>query len=191
MKQHSFLIIHGLGGSGAEHWQTWLAGALRESGYHVSYPTFPDFDTPFLYDWLEELEFAVKSIPEGNQLTVVTHSLGCLLWSHYAAKQNERIAHQAILVAPPSPSKVIPVAKSFYPVPLNQYDLSKAAENTIFVHSSNDPYCSLEDAKAFINLGLPSKILPNAGHINIQSGHGKWQWILEKCLLTVEQAVTI
>jgi len=38
----AFLILHGLEGSGSEHWQTWLAGRLRERGLEVAYPDLPD-----------------------------------------------------------------------------------------------------------------------------------------------------
>ncbi|WP_312474262.1 alpha/beta hydrolase [Neobacillus sp.] len=182
MNQQSFLFIHGLGGSGPDHWQTWLAHELTLRNYHVSYPTFTNVDSPNKEVWMEELAAAIENTPENNSLTVITHSLGCLLWLHYAASQNKRLAKQAILVAPPSPKIILSEAKNFYPVPLNKNQLSVVAEETQFVHSSNDPFCSNEDAKTFLGLGLPSIILPNAGHINTNSGHGKWPWILDVCL---------
>ena len=36
------LIVHGLGGSGPDHWQTWLASRLAARGVSVSYPDLPD-----------------------------------------------------------------------------------------------------------------------------------------------------
>jgi predicted alpha/beta hydrolase family esterase len=182
MDQRSFLIIHGLGGSGPDHWQTWLAQELMKRNYHVQYPTFPNFDSPNKSVWLEELTSSLRTIPEENNLTIITHSLGCLLWLHYASTQNKQMAKQVILVAPPSPTHILTEAKSFYPVPLDGNNLKKVAENTLFIHSSNDPYCSIEDSSRFLNLGHPSITLPNAGHINTQSGYGKWPGILDLCL---------
>lgn len=182
MNQESFLIIHGLGGSGLDHWQTWLADELSKRNYHVCYPTFSNFDSPNKEIWMEELSFAMKTIPEKHTLTVITHSLGCLLWLHYTAAHNKRIAMKAILVAPPSSTIILQEAKTFFPVPLNSGSLSRAAEETLLVHSSNDPYCSMEDSKNYINLGAPTITLPNMGHINPQSGYGKWPWILEICM---------
>ncbi|MEH7354585.1 alpha/beta hydrolase [Neobacillus drentensis] len=182
MNQQSFLIIHGLGGSGPDHWQTWLAHELTERNYHVCYPTFSQFESPIRKVWLEELHSAVKTIPTDHRLTVITHSLGCILWLHYAEIQTKRLAQQIILVTPPSPTIVLSEAKSFYPVPLKGQHLSRTAEDTLFVHSSNDPYCSMEDAKNYLNLAFPSIVLPNAGHINTNSGHGKWPWMLDLCL---------
>ncbi|EKN64501.1 hypothetical protein BABA_23173 [Neobacillus bataviensis LMG 21833] len=180
--EQSFLIIHGLGGSGAGHWQSWLAKELTNRNYHVCYPTFSSFDAPNRVVWLEELHAAIKTIPANHQLTVVTHSLGCLLWLHYAAKHNKLIAKQVILVAPPSPTVILSEAKTFYPVPLKKSNLSRAAEETLFIHSTNDPYCTMKDAKSYLNLGFPSIVLPNSGHINIDSGHGKWPQILDLSL---------
>jgi uncharacterized protein len=187
LSQYSFLIVHGLGGSGPDHWQTWLAQELRQKNYHVCYPTFTEFDSPNKEVWLKELTAAIQTIPENQQLIVVTHSLGCLLWMHYAALNNKRIAKRVILVAPPSPEIVLQEATSFYPVPLEQRNLSKTGEETLFVHSSNDPYCHQQHRERYMNMGVPSIIFPRMGHINAKSGHGKWSWILDQCL-AVENA---
>lgn len=182
MEKHSFLIIHGLGGSGSDHWQTWLAQELTARNHHVFYPTFSNFDAPDKHVWLEELSNVIETIPDHHQLTVITHSLGCLLWLHHSANHPRKIAKKAILVAPPSPKVVLSEAKSFFPVPLDKKSLTSSAEESLFVLSSNDPYCTMEDAKNFRSIGVPSITLPNMGHINTQSGHGKWPWILDKCL---------
>ncbi|WP_462411215.1 RBBP9/YdeN family alpha/beta hydrolase [Neobacillus sp. Marseille-QA0830] len=182
MTQQSFLILHGLGGSGLNHWQTWLANELQKRNFDVYYPTFSDFHTPNKKVWMEELDTVMNTIPKNTPLTVITHSLGCFLWLHYTASQNRKLADRAILVAPPSPNVVLIAAKSFFPVPLSGENLSRAAGETLFIHSTNDPYCSMEDASHFRNLGIPSIILPNSGHINADSGHGKWPLILNQCL---------
>jgi uncharacterized protein len=182
MNQQSFLIIHGLGGSGPDHWQSWLYHELTVRNYPVCYPTFSKFNSPNKKVWLEELSFAIETIPANHTLTVIAHSLGCLLWLHYAARQNKRIANQVILVAPPSPTKVLLEANSFYPVPLNGDQLLRGAEETLFVHSTNDHYCSIEDSGKYSKLGVPSILFPNMGHINTDSGHDKWPWILDYCL---------
>jgi uncharacterized protein len=179
---HSFLIIHGLGGSGPDHWQTWLYQELTKRNFNVYYPTFSNYNSPDKKIWLEELSDAVKSIPEHHTLTIITHSLGCLLWLHYAETLEKQIAKQVILVAPPSPKVILPEAHSFFRPPLNSKKLLDASMETLFVHSTNDPYCSMEDALIFSKLGAPSITLPNMGHINTDSGHGKWPWILDFCL---------
>jgi len=182
MNEQSFLIIHGLGGSGSDHWQSWLAAKLDQQNYHVVYPTLKNFYTPNIDVWMEELTAVIESIPASHHLTVITHSLGCLLWMHYTASNKKRSADKVILVAPPSPTVVIPDAASFFPVPIDRNSLSNAAKETLFIHSDNDHYCSLQDAEPYLKLGMQAIILPDAGHINTDAGFGKWPWIFDLCV---------
>lgn len=187
MKEYSFLIIHGLGGSGPDHWQSWLAKELKQRSHHVVYPTFSNFSRPEKEVWLKELASALESVPKDHALIVITHSLGGILWQHFAASRNQKIADQVILVAPPSPTVTIPSAKSFFPVPLSRKNLARTADETLFIHSTNDPYCSMDDAKHYLQLSLPNMILPDMGHINVHSGHGKWPLIIELCNQIVQR----
>ncbi|WP_237389703.1 RBBP9/YdeN family alpha/beta hydrolase [Bacillus sp. USDA818B3_A] len=182
MNQQHFLIIHGLNGSGHDHWQTWLADTLIQNNYRVSYPTFSAFHEPDLNVWVQELHRAIQAIPANSELTVITHSLGCLLWLHYTSTQNKKLAKRVILVAPPSPAIRLKEAETFFPVPLNSRHLSRTAEEILFIHSNNDPYCNMDDAGNYLNMDHPSIVLPNAGHINPESGHGKWPSILDLTL---------
>jgi predicted alpha/beta hydrolase family esterase len=79
MKKHSFLLIHGLGGSGPQHWQSWLYNELKQRNIHVHYPIFSNYDSPSKDVWLQELASAFENIPENHQVTVLAHSLGCIL----------------------------------------------------------------------------------------------------------------
>jgi uncharacterized protein len=182
MNKHSFLIIHGLGGSGPDHWQSWLFHKLKQYNFHVCFPKFSNDNNPNKQVWLQELSAAFQSLPKNQQKTVITHSLGCLLWLHYIAVQTNQIADHVILVAPPSPKVVLPEARSFYPVPLDRENLLRAEADTLFIHSTNDPYCGIEDSIYYLKLDIPTILLSNMGHINTKSGHDKWQWILDQCL---------
>ena len=55
------VILHGWRGSEPEHWQSWLADQLRESGREVRYPTLPDTDEPKLDAWLAALRETIKA----------------------------------------------------------------------------------------------------------------------------------
>lgn len=187
MNKYSFLLIHGLFGSGPDHWQSWLYNELKQRNFPVVYPTFSKFNTPKKDIWLDELSSAVQSLPEDHKKIIITHSLGGVLWQHFSALQNKKAADQVILVAPPSPKIVLTEAKSFFPVPLSEKNLSRSAEKTLFVHSTNDPYCSMNDASHYLNLNFPAVTLENMGHINTESGHGKWPWILDLCMSLTTQ----
>jgi len=66
MPSMSFLILHGWQGSGPGHWQTWLAGRLRDRGERVSYPELPEPDTPRLERWREALELELSAEERGE-----------------------------------------------------------------------------------------------------------------------------
>lgn len=189
MKEYSFLIIHGLGGSGPDHWQSWLAEKLKQNGYHVVYPTFSNVDHPNKDVWLCELASSIESIPEHHKMIVITHSLGGILWQHFAASHHKKIANRVILVAPPAPTIVIPSASTFFPVPLSRNNLMRVADETIFIQSTNDPYCQPEEAQHYLQFNLPTFTLQNMGHINVQSGYGKWPWMLNLCIDIIQNNI--
>lgn len=84
-----------------------------------------------------------------------------------------------ILVAPPSKNTNIDTIKSFFPYRIP--DDIKSKESIIIV-SDNDEYIDIQEAKEFASACKAHlEIIPNAGHINTQSGFGKWEYI-EKLL---------
>ena len=176
MASRSFLILHGLQGSGPGHWQTWLAARLRADGERVAYPDLPDADLPSPAAWRAALEGEVAALPAG-EVIVVCHSLSCLLWLHHVAEGGAQ-ADRVLLVAPPSEQAGIPEIAAFFPVPLPA--LSDGAR---LVCSDNDPYCP-EGAAALraAPLGIPVDVLAGAGHLNPEAGYGAWPAVEVWCV---------
>ena len=171
----SFLILHGYLGSGPEHWQSWLAARLRAAGERVAYPDLPDPETPSLSAWRAALAAQLPTLH--GELTVVTHSLGCILWLHHCSEPviAAARAHRVLLVAPPSLAGAPPALAPFFPVPLEREPVAAAASETRLVSAPDDPYCP-EDAALLYGepLGLPVDVLPGGGHVNVESGYGPW-----------------
>jgi predicted alpha/beta hydrolase family esterase len=169
-----FLILHGYEGNGPDHWQSWLAGRLRDAGHDVAYPDLPDPLRPDLGAWLATLE---RERRDGD--VVVCHSLGCLLWLHHRARDGPPAA-RVLLVAPPCPSATEQVGAlaGFFPAPLDP----ALARGARLVCSDDDPYCP-EDARAAYAepLAIEADLLPGAGHINPDSGYGPWPSALAWC----------
>lgn len=196
----SFLILHGFGGSTDGHWQEWLGKELKRKGKKVYFPQFPDWNRPQKDVWLAVLKETLEAIPDHEKLVVVTHSLGCVLWFHYAALHEKRKVSRAIIVSPPA-RRLIPgllrvffpgeperetlaeeALKSFYPVPEDESLLISAAERTLIVASSTDPFLPGDSILGYTVYGVPIVLLPDMGHINVRSGYGPWPWILDVCL---------
>ena len=178
----AFLLLHGLEGSGPEHWQTWIAGRLREHGFLVAYPDLPDADAPVLGAWLEALDTELEQLPPA-ETTVVCHSLGGLLWLHRDGPPVLR----ALLVAPPQPDVEVAGITGFRPAPMRS-----SARSTRLVCSTDDPWCPPDRSRRIAaDLGAPIDWLERAGHINTDGGYGPWPALEAWCLGEREAPVEV
>ena len=108
---------------------------------------------------------------------IICHSLGCTLWFHLVQELDIRPAQKLLLVAPPHDARGYQTIEAFFPHPLPK-DLK--AKEVLMVTSDNDPYITPKEAETLANtLEIPLKIVPDAGHINTDSGYGEWPWVLE------------
>jgi predicted alpha/beta hydrolase family esterase len=172
------LILHGWQGSGPEHWQTWLAGRLRDAGAHVQYPDLPDCDVPCPERWGAALHTQLRRLAadEGERV-VICHSLGCVLWLREAARIAPRYrVDRVVLVAPPCPGAKVSELAQFYPTGADRAAIEAAAGHTRLVCSDNDAYCPGRGAAEHWGrpLELPVDLLPGAGHLNVEAGYGPW-----------------
>jgi predicted alpha/beta hydrolase family esterase len=174
MRRVEFLIVHGLEGSGPEHWQTWLAERLRKHGLGVAYPALPDADNPRRDRWFQALGEELARLPV-SETTVLCHSLGSLLWLHHAASRPAEPVARVLLVAPPQPDEDDPQSPGFRPVPLDADGVVAAAGETCLVCSTDDPWSPPETSRRLGKaIGVPIDWLENAGHVNTASGYGPW-----------------
>jgi uncharacterized protein len=172
----SFLILHGLHGSGPGHWQTWLAARLRADGERVAYPDLPDADAPSLTAWRGALDGELAALPAG-QVVVICHSLACLLWLHHVADGGAQ-AGRALLVAPPSEASGLPEIEPFFPVPL-----PKLAAGARMVCADDDPYCPEGAASLYGKpLGIAFDVIAGGGHMTSDTGFGPWPAVESWCV---------
>jgi uncharacterized protein len=177
-----FLILHGLGGSGPGHWQAWLAGRLQSLGLAAAFPELPDPEDPDPDAWLDAL--AGELAGAGERPTVICHSLACLLWLRAAARADEPLGADRVLLVSPPWREDIPEVERFLRHGAGAADVAAAARETLIVAADEDPYRepgALESRFAG-PLGLPVAIVEGAGHINPESGYGPWPEVEAWCL---------
>lgn len=156
------LIVPGWRDSGPGHWQS----AWTQRYANVERVEQDDWITPARAAWVQAISKAVLAKPE--PVVIVAHSLGCIATMHLPAEAVARI-HGALLVAPADPERRAVLA-DFAPVPHERLPY-----RSVLVASSNDPYCPVRLAGAYARAwGSELVRLQNAGHINIESGHGEW-----------------
>jgi predicted alpha/beta hydrolase family esterase len=169
------VVVPGLHGSGAAHWQTWLEaqfpGALRVEQ--------AAWDVPDLAAWSARLAAALDAAGPGPH-AVVAHSFGCLAALHLlqqagqgaaahdmpagaAARAAGRIA-ELLLVAPADPLRFAAAAR----LPQGRIELP-----TCVVASDTDPWMPAPSARAWaLRWGSDWINLGDAGHVNVAAGFG-------------------
>lgn len=162
MTSTSIIIVPGWRDSGPGHWQTLWAERLPQARRVVQ----DDWHTPTRSAWVARLEETVLEQP--GPVVIVAHSLGCITTAHMKPEAAARV-RGALLVAPADPERRA-VLSDFAAVPY-----AALPYRSILVASSNDPYCPIRLAGAYARAwGSEFVRLQNAGHINVDSGHGEW-----------------
>jgi len=160
------LLVPGLGGSGADHWQAVWAATL--SNAHLVKQR--SWDQPDPQSWIAALSDAVDELPGA---IVVAHSLGCMVVAHLVNGRPSAPISGALLVCPPdvesekhTPSEV----RCFEPIPLPRFPFP-----AIVVGSESDPFVTVARARGFADRwGAQFINVGRCGHINTVSGHGPW-----------------
>lgn len=165
-----YLIVPGWQGSPAEHWQShWqqvLPNCLRVEQ--------SDWILPERQAWVAQLERQI--VADRRPVVLIAHSLGCVTVAHWVAQASavllERV-HGALLVAPAD------VERNDCPEPLRNFAPMPSLRlpfPSVLIGSSNDHAATAQRALKFAQVwGSEAVILPNAGHINVQSGHHLWE----------------
>ena len=199
MAEDIFLILHGLGGNKPTHWQEYLYTKLTEAGKKVHYPKMPDPASPDLAAWKDRVKGELSEIAAQSPdtpLTVLTHSMGAVIWMHVAADNGAngaKLADRVLLIAPPY---VLPAAPpldmpesigAFFPPPLDPAAIANAAASTVVIASDTDDYATFDQSAGYAaKLGVEIHKLSGGGHISPYYGYGEWPWMLEWCLRQAE-----
>lgn len=156
------LIVPGWRDSGPGHWQT-----LWTDRYANTVRVQQDnWLTPARAAWVESIRRTI--LAQDTPVVLAAHSLGCIAVTHLPEDAEAHI-QGALLVAPADPERRSVLA-DFAPVPSR-----KLPYRSIVVASNNDPYCPVRLAGAYArNWSSEFVRVPNAGHINVESGHGEW-----------------
>ena len=160
------LILPGMGNSGDGHWQRRWGGRFT-TGRFVEQD---DWERPRLPDWIAtiEREIMMSTWP----VVLIAHSLAVSAAVHAAQRLRDTKVRGAFLVSPPDhESDEIPSGVSgFGNVPRDPLPFP-----SMLVVSTTDPLCSVERAVDMATAwGSELHLAHNAGHINVESGHGPW-----------------
>jgi len=153
------VIVPGLRGSGAAHWQSWLQGQVAGSVRIEQ----DDWDEPDLERWSDRVADTLEALGPGPHV-IAAHSFGCLATVRATLRRPSLDVAQLLLVAPADPARF----DAAHALPQGRLGLPSC-----IVASDTDPWMSAPRAgewasrwgSGWINLG-------DAGHINVDSGYG-------------------
>jgi predicted alpha/beta hydrolase family esterase len=166
------LILHGWGGSDAPHWQAELAAEIAKNYGTVSFPLLDNCHFPNRNRWIKQVKQLIKTF---NPDTIVCHSLANTLWFWLCEEEGMPTVERLFMVSPPSLDTEEKTIKSFFPAPM---PASLHAKEVQMIVSDNDPWITVDEAKKMASrYDIPLNVIENAGHINEDSGYGKWEWI--------------
>lgn len=165
-----YLIVPGWHGSPPDHWQSYwqetLPGTLRVEQ--------ADWIWPRRQDWVAELDRSITAAP--GSVVLIAHSLGCATVAHWTAQAPAAALRRvcgALLVAPADPARTgcPEPLQNFAPLPLGTLPFP-----SVLVGSDDDPAASATRARAMADAwGSELTILSGVGHINVASGHHRWE----------------
>ncbi|MFM6996052.1 MAG: RBBP9/YdeN family alpha/beta hydrolase [Limnohabitans sp.] len=160
----TIVIVPGWRDSGPGHWQSlWAQRLPRTARVAMSED---DWLRPRRSVWVEAIARTILAQP--GPVVVAAHSLGCIATVHLPPAVAQRISG-ALLVAPADPERR-GVLSDFAPVPYQPLPY-----RSVMVASANDPFCPIRTASAYArSWGSEVVRLQNAGHVNVESGHGEW-----------------
>jgi hypothetical protein len=162
------LIIPGLNGSGSGHWQEhWL----RDDPDAVLVEQ-QDWARPDLELWGKTVTAKLFRYPGA---LLIAHSFGAVVAASLATGPARHLIAGALLVAPCDIGR----ASSLHPEQIAPHSMpqDKLPFPTILVASRNDPYMSFDAACFYAeHYGASLVDLGRAGHVNIDSGYGRWNF---------------
>ncbi|NKQ41755.1 MAG: serine hydrolase family protein [Sulfurovum sp.] len=170
--QDKVLILHGWGGSDAPHWQAELASEIAKNYGTVSFPLLDNCHFPSKNRWVKQVKQILKDFKPD---TVVCHSLANNLWMWLCEEKDMIEVERLFMVSVPSLKTKEKTIKTFFPclMPRNIY-----AKEVHMIVSDDDPWVKIGEARQLAShYDATFTTLENAGHINADSGYGKWELI--------------
>ena len=169
---HKTLILHGWGGSDAPHWQAELAAELAKNYGTVSFPLLDNCHFPSKNRWIKQVKAILDDFKPD---TIVCHSLANTLWFWLCQEEDIKEVEKLFMVSPPSLKTQEKTISTFFPctVPTNLY-----AKEIHMIVSDTDPWVKMNEAQDIATqIGAEFTTIHDAGHINDDSGYGKWEFI--------------
>ena len=143
------IILHGNNGKSGHNWFLWFKKELEKVGYHVWVPDLPNADIPDIQRYSEFI-FGNKDFTLNKETILIGHSSGAVAILGLLQQLPDSISvNVAYLVG--SFCKDLKIDgihhEELFLIPFEFEKIKSKAKKFIFIHSDDDPYCPLDQAK--------------------------------------------
>jgi uncharacterized protein len=168
MSVKNAIILHGTLGSPEGNWFSWLKTELENKGVKVWLPQLPHAERPSLREWSD---FVHGNCPFtiDEETLIVGHSSGAILALILAQESEKTIgAVVAVSVFHDNSLRWEPNDRLF-DVSFDWQRTHNRTRKLLFIHSDDDPYVPLEQAK-YVAEQCDSEMImiPRQGHFNLE-----------------------
>lgn len=155
-------------GSPEGNWFRWLETELKKQGMAVWLPALPSADKPSLREWTDFVRSNCPFAIDGETL-IVGHSSGAIL-ALILTQESEVTIGKVVCVSVFHDNSLNWDANGrLFDVDFGWPAIHRNVKELLFVHSDNDPYVPLEQAKYVANhCQAEIKVLPGQGHFNLE-----------------------
>lgn len=178
----NYFIIHGSFGCPYSNWFSWLHDFLESEEKTVYVPDFPIGTKYQNYEnWSKLIKYYYDIGLINENTTIIAHSIAPVFISKFLVL-NEIKVKKLIFVC--GFNNYVGINDEYDTVNGSMYfenlqDVKKYADEIICFYSNNDPYVKYEVEKQFADTIATNQVfIPNAGHINAESGFDTFEDIV-------------
>ena len=178
----NYFIIHGSFSSPYSNWIGWLHDFIEDEGKQVYVPDFPIGVGYQNYEnWSKLLKCYLDLGLINENTTIIGHSIAPIFISKFLVENKVKVK-KLIFVC--GFNNYLGINEEYDNVNKSMYfdnleDVKQYTNEIICFYSDNDPYVKYEVEKDFADkIATEQVLIPNAGHINSESGYDTFEDIV-------------
>ncbi len=178
----NYFIIHGSFGNPFNNWFCWLHDFLESEGKQVYVPDFPiGVEYQNYENWSKLLKYYLELGLINEKTTIIGHSIAPIFISKFLTENKVKVK-KLIFVC--GFNNYLGINEEYDTVNRTMFfdnieDVKQYTSQIICFYSDNDPYVKYEAEIDFANRIATEKVfIPNAGHINSESGYDTFEDIV-------------
>ena len=178
----NYFIIHGSFSSPYSNWIGWLHDFIEDGGKQVYVPDFPiGVEYQNYNNWSKLLKYYLDLGLINQNTTIIGHSIAPVFISKFLVECKVKVK-KLIFVC--GFNNYLGINYEYDTVNKSMYfdnlqDIKQYANEIICFYSDNDPYVKYVAEKEFADtIATKQVFIPNAGHINSESGYDAFEDIV-------------